>query len=65
MISGIIIKNIMLCIIFFAILSISGWIIERQEKQECREFRHRFDKEKQQITDEVETAYNELFNDEL
>ena len=60
MISEVIIKYMVLCIVFFAILSISGRLIEKQEKRECKEYRHRYDKNLQQTTNEIEYLYISL-----
>lgn len=61
-----------LCIIIgvmFLICFVSGWLIEffdkKSLKAEQHEYRHRNDEDKQQATDSIERAYQELIIKEI
>ena len=62
-------KLIALFIAFLVLLYIGGCICgyreRKREKQELREYRHFYDLDKQQETDDMEMLYNEIILDEI
>lgn len=56
-------------IVIMALLYIGGCICDyrkrKQEQQEIREYRHLYDLDKQQETDDMEKLYNEIILNEI
>ena len=62
-------KVFALFIVFFALMYIAACIRDykerKREKQELREYRHFYDLDKQQETDDIEKLYNETILNEI